>query len=256
MTKQLLIYEELAPVNSERHRNWSVKAGGDFGFAKNVNSVPLTAVEFPQAATEFPIVFAQAGDGILPVALLGMRAEQNLYVDEDGTWSGRYVPAFLRRYPFVFSSTSTDDKREVFALCIDESFEGCNQKGRGEHLFDADGERTQYLSSVLDFQQQYRAQALRTQAFCSKLQELELLEPMTARVGQPTGQPIAITGLQGIQRKKLHELPEAKLSELSKTGELELAYIHLQSLTNFRSMADKAGLQSADDDAQSEISTE
>ncbi len=240
MTKQLLIYEEIAPVSHERHREWSVKAGGSYAFASQVNSVPLAAVEFPLAANEFPIVFAPTGDSVVPVALLGTRSEQNVFVDEDGTWNGRYIPAFLRRYPFVFSATSEKDS-ERFALCIDEKFEGCNQENRGERLFDSDGERTQYLSSVLAFQQEYRGQTLRTQAFCKKLQDLELLEPMTARVAQRDRAPIGLGGFQGIQRKKLHDLDAEHLKELSTTGELELAYVHLQSLGNFRLLAEKAG---------------
>ena len=76
MTKQLLIYEEIAPVSKERHREWSVKAGDSYEFSKHVNSVPLTAVEFPLAATEFPIVFAPAGDAVVPVALNGVPQEE------------------------------------------------------------------------------------------------------------------------------------------------------------------------------------
>ena len=240
LAKQLLIYEEIAPVSKERHREWSVKAGDSYAFAKQVNSVPLAAVEFPLAATEFPIVFAPAGDTVVPVALLGTRSEQNVFVDDDGTWTGRYIPAVLRRYPVVVSATSEKDS-ERFALCIDEKLAGCNQQNRGERLFDSDGERTQYLGSVLEFQQEYRSQTLRTQAFCAKLKELGLLEPMTARVAQPSGAPIGLGGFEGIQRKKLHDLDAEQLKELSATGELELAYVHLQSLGNFRSLAEKAG---------------
>lgn len=58
------------------------------------------------------------------------------------------MPAFLRRYPFVFSS---NDDASTFTLCIDEEFDGLNQDGRGERLFDSEGERTQYLQNVLGF---------------------------------------------------------------------------------------------------------
>jgi hypothetical protein len=244
--KQLLLYETLAPVSSKRHRGWSVKSSGDFSFAKKVNSVPLTAVEFREAAADFPIVFAEAGDGIVPVVLFGLRPGQNLFIDDDGSWTGRYVPAFLRRYPFVFSASSSDEK-QIVALCIDESFEGCNQEGRGEHLFDAEGERTQYLTSVVGFQREYQAHAMRTRAFCNKLKELELLEPMSAKgAGAAAGQPVAVTGFQGIERKKLMELSAETLHELSSTGELELAYIHIQSTTNFKQLFRKVASTGAE----------
>ena len=46
MSMQLLIYEKAAPVTNQRHRDWSIKKGADCTFAKHVNAVPLTAVEF------------------------------------------------------------------------------------------------------------------------------------------------------------------------------------------------------------------
>lgn len=240
MARQLLIYEEIAPVSRTRHRDWSVKAGGSYAFARKLNSVPLTAVEFPLAAAELPIVFAPAGDSLVPVALLGTRAEENVFVGADGSWSGRYVPAFLRRYPFVFSATA-EKGLERFALCLDEKFEGCNREGRGERLFDSDGEPTRYLRSVLEFQQEYRNQALRTRDFCRKLDELGLLEPMTARLAPRDGAPIGLGGFRGIPRKKLHELESGALAALSASGELELAYLHLHSLGHFRLLAERAG---------------
>ena len=159
MVKQLLIYENATPVSRARHGGLSVKAGGNFGFAAQINSVPLMAAEFAQVASDMAIVFAAAGDEVIPAVLLGIRENENLYVDDAGNWQGKYVPAFLRRYPFVFS---TSDDGQNFTLCIDESFEGANNNGRGERLFDADGEQTQYLRSVLGFLQAYQVQFQRT----------------------------------------------------------------------------------------------
>src|ERR1700734_1175141 len=138
MPKQLLIYEKAVPVTVKKHGNVSIKAGTDYGFAREVNSVPLLASEFDLASTEYAIVFSGEGSDVMPAVLLGIRDHENLYVDNNGTWNAKYVPAFVRRYPFVFS---TQDKT-TFNLCIDEDFPGVNHKGMGERLFDADGERT------------------------------------------------------------------------------------------------------------------
>ena len=84
MAKQLLIYERATPVNPRDHRDVSVKAGVGFSFAKDVNSVPLMAVEFDLASVEYPIVFVGDSAGVMPAALLGIRDNENLYVDEGG----------------------------------------------------------------------------------------------------------------------------------------------------------------------------
>ncbi|WP_415897455.1 SapC family protein [Neptuniibacter sp. QD72_48] len=236
MTTQLLIYGDVQPINKQRHADWSVKAGNQYGFAQAVNSVPLMAVEFPNAAEEYCVVFAGEGENLLPVVLMGVREQENLYVDQDGGWKAKYIPAFIRRYPFVFSSA---DDGSTLTLCIDEGFEGCNQEGRGEKLFDADGEQTQYLSSVLDFLKEYQVHYQRTKAFAKKLQELDLLEPMGAQFTTPAGEKRTVTGFQAVNREKLKGLAPETFAELAKTDELELIYVHLQSMRNFTKMLEK-----------------
>ena len=249
MSKQLLIYGQAAAISKDKHANYSVKAGADYGFAKSINSIPLTAVEFANAATEFAIVFAGSEDNLMPAIITGVRAEENLYVDDAGAFTAKYVPAFLRRYPFVFSSS---DDGANFTLCIDEVFDGCNEDGRGERLFDADGEQTQYLNSVLDFLKEYQMQFQRTQLFCKKLKELDLLEPMGAQLTLPAGEQLTLTGFQAINREKLKALSGDQLAELAKTDELELAYMQIQSMRNFSGMLEKVGAAKTEEAEEAE----
>lgn len=235
MTKQLLIYETAVPVSSGRHGKASVELGKGYGFARNINSAPLMAVEFPQAAAEYAIVFAQNGSEVIPVVILGARSGENLYLKEDDSWSAGYLPAFVRRYPFVFSS-SEDGK--TFTLCVDEAFQGLNYLGKGQPLFTADGKQTPYVDNVLKFLQEYRAQFLRTQAFCRKLVELKLLEPMRAQFTLGA-EKMSLGGFQAVDRAKLKALPGETLSQLAATDELELIYLHLQSMRNFGVVKDK-----------------
>jgi SapC len=237
MVAQLLIYEKAVPVNPRKHGDWSIKTGTDYSFAKNVNSVPLMAAEFPSAGGDYAIVFTGNDDEIMPSVILGIRDQQNLQVSEDGKWQAKYIPAFIRRYPFVFSSS---DDGATFTLCIDEDFAGCNQEGIGERLFDSEGARTQYLENVLGFLREFQSQFMRTQVFCRKLKELDLLEPMQAQISVRGDQPLSLTGFMAVNREKLKEVPGDKLAELAKTDELELIYTHLQSMRNFSPMAAEA----------------
>jgi SapC protein len=233
---QLLIYSSAVRVSSQRHRNLSVKTGEHYEFARHVNSVPLTAIEFARAAAEYPIVFAGTGEAIMPAVILGARESQNLYVNERGGWDGKYIPGFIQRYPFVFSS---DAEGKSFTLCIDEQFEGCNEAGRGERLFDADGQRTQYLGSVLSFLQDYQVHFRRTQDFCRRIKELDLMQPMQAQFTLGSGERHSLSGFMTIDRERLAALAGDRLSDLVKAGELELIYLHLFSLRHFRDMVDR-----------------
>lgn len=237
MATQLLIYEKVVPVSKDRHTGWSVKAGNDYSFAKHVNSVPILAVEFASAADEYTIVFAGNEEGTMPIVLLGIKERENLFVNEANHWDAKYVPAFIRRYPFVFSES---EDRSTFTLCIDEDFVGCNQENKGERLFDAEGERTQYLDNMLRFVNEYQGQNLRTQAFCQKLRELDLLEPMQAEFTLTSGQRSRLAGFFAVNRERLKRLTDEQVIDLFKLDELELIYLHLQSMRNFTGMLERS----------------
>lgn len=236
MAQQLLIYNDVKPVSFATHGDLSVKVTDDFGFARQLNSVPLLASEIPQAAAEYPVVFAGEGEQLVPVVVLGLRERENLFVDQAGKWTGRYVPAFLRRYPFVFSSTNGG---ETLTLCVDETYPGCNRDNRGERLFDADGEQTRYLKSTLEFLRQYQLQFERTRAFCARLKALDLLEPMSAEFTLPDLGRRSLSGFLAIKREKLRALGGDSLQQLAVTDELELAYAQQQSLQHFARLPER-----------------
>ena len=246
MAKQLMIYERAVPVSSEAHKGWSVKAENDFSFAREVNSVPVLAAEFSASALEYTIIFAGDGDVVFPSVILGMKEGHNAHVNADGSWNGRYVPAFFRRYPFVFAASENEG---TFTLCIDEEYEGLNKKGKGERLFDVDGNRTQYLENVLAFSTEYQAQFTRTQAFAKRLQNLDLLEPAQAQFSLAGGERTQLSGFKTINREKLRNLPAETLAEMAKTDELELCYLHLQSLNNLTPMTQRIAARDGSSDA-------
>jgi hypothetical protein len=175
-------------------------------------------------------VFAAEGDNVLPAAILGMRGKENLYLSSENKWQAKYIPAFVRRYPFVFSSSNDGT---TFTLCIDEAFGGFNQQERGQRFIADDGKPTPYTDNVLNFLREYQAQFVRTQAFCKKLKELNLLEPMQAQITTPTGERVSLTGFLGIDRKKLRALSGEALASLAVNDDLESIYLHLYSMRNF-----------------------
>ncbi len=235
MPKQQLIYETAVPLSFARHGGCSVEVGTNYGFSGKVNSVPLMAVEFPLATSEYAIVFA--GDSnLMPAVILGVRGNENLFLTRSDSWEAKYIPAFVRRYPFVFS-TSSDGERLI--LCIDEAYAGFNREGRGQRLFGDDGKPSAYVDNVLKFLQEYQAQFRRTQVFCGKLRELDILEPMMAQVDLPSGERLSLSGFQAVNRGKLKKVPGEKLAELAQTDELELLYLHLQSMRNFLGLRDR-----------------
>jgi hypothetical protein len=236
VSKQLLIYETAVPVSPARHGKHSVEVGGTYAFSAGVNAVPLMAVEILRAATEYAVVFTAVGDDVMPAVVLGVKGDQNLYLGPDGHWNAKYIPAFIRRYPFVFAA-SADGK--TLTLCVDEAYPGVNTKGSGARLFDDDSKPTPYVERVLTFLKEYQAHFVRTQAFGKRLKEYGLLEPMQAKVTTPAGTTLSLTGFLAVSRAKLRDLSGEQLSALAKTDELELLYLHLYSMRNFADVKDR-----------------
>jgi hypothetical protein len=224
-----MIYENAVPVSRTRHGDWSVEVGTDYAFCRNVNSVPLTAAEFANAASEYVIVFGGTGNAEMPAAVLGIRPDQNLYLSGE-SWQATYIPAFVRRYPFVFASRGNGS---TLTLYIDEAFQGFNQSGRGQRLFGEDGKPTPYLANVLNFLQQYESEFHHTKALCTKLKELNLLEPMQAQINRGSVGRVALGGFSVVSRARLKTLSAEALAQLVRSDELELIHAHLLSLLNF-----------------------
>ena len=230
-------YDNVVPLSAVRHGSWCVTAGGEYAFSRRLNSVPLTTVEFPQAAAEYVVVFAGSEGAVMPAALLGLRGDENFYLSEADTWNASYIPAFVRQYPFVLSS---DDEGQTFTLCIDEGFAGFNRENRGERLFDEKGKPTPFVENALAFLREYQVQLRRTRAFCSKLKELNLLDPVRTQVTLGSGEKVSLTGFMTVNRERLKALGAQAIAELVRSEQMELVYLHLLSMRNFAGLKDRS----------------
>ncbi|MBK8187512.1 MAG: SapC family protein [Cellvibrio sp.] len=237
MAKQLMIYDNIQPLSSDAHRNWSV-AVESYQFASNLISVPLVSSEIITAAQEFPIVFSKSGNDFIPLAIMGLREGENLLINEEGRMTTRYTPAFLRRYPFMVGAGKDDNK--LVGVDVDSS--AIVQDGsRGQRLFTEDGEQTPFLKEVIEFVKDYQYRTDIANVFCRRLMDLELLEPMTANVnvGGKEGANISLSGFYVVNREKLKALSNENVLDLFKKDGLELIYAHLASLNNMSALTQK-----------------
>jgi hypothetical protein len=243
MTKQLLIYDNVVPVNRSTHRTTSVRQTTSFAFAREVNSVPIVDAEFARACVEMPIVFARTETGLVSLALLGTQRDRNAFVDDANLWTGRYVPAFFRRYPFIFAVQPDSDQ---MTLCIDEAYEGLNTEDRGERMFDSEGKETSYLRNVLRFVEEYQATFTRTQAFCDRLDAAGLLEEARIDYTLADGKTGRVSGFLRVSAEKFRALGDEDVVRMFRSGDLDMIQLHLLSMQQVERLVTKSTeLQSA-----------
>jgi hypothetical protein len=230
----VLFYTRPEPLTPELHKGLGViRKDGPFGFAQHGHAVPLTVGEFGLAAVTGPIIFV--GDDRLPIAVMGLNSGENMFVRPDGVFEpGVYVPAYIRRYPFVFA---TDNVANQMVLCIDRAADFIVEGG-DMPFFEADGQPSEYTKNCIEFCNSFEVERQRTSAFVDLLKEMDLFEPKIANFTPinpdgSAGEPQKIADYFGVSEEKLNKLPAEKFIQLRDNGALQQIYAHLASLVGW-----------------------
>ncbi|ESQ86705.1 peptidase [Asticcacaulis sp. AC460] len=231
LTGNVLFYKSPEPLNPDVHGALGISAiPSPHSFVAETNVVPLTVSEFPAASLSYPIVFI--GENYMPVAAMGLSAGQNVFVSPEGVFkSDSYLPAFARRYPFVFAN---DEGQERMILCVDTSAPMVKASNPDVPFFE-NGKATPYVENAMQFCSDFETERRRTESFVGLLRELNLLAPRETLYrpqnsdGTP-GEPQKIAEYFAVDDKVLNELSPEKLAELRDNGALTHIYAHLNSL--------------------------
>jgi hypothetical protein len=222
-----LFYGSPVPLDRSVHRNLRAGDGSAaYGFARDTHVIPALVDEFSPASREMPIVFLPSAVGPTPVFMVGLETGRNSFVDADGRWSGNYVPAYLRRYPFILGESEGQDP----IICIDAGNTVLSETA-GEPLFTDAGEPAPALETAIHFANEYFAAGKRTEAFVKVLQDLDLFRPITIESRPETGNAQTIYGLLAIDEPKIYELSEADFLKLRDERLLAPIFAHFFSLS-------------------------
>ena len=233
--KTMMIFDQLVNLHRERHRHFRLDPSRvDHGFAAQTNSVPIAMEEVPDAALFYPCVFIEREGTHAMTALLGQRAQHNLFVGPDRQWvADTYVPAHVRRYPFALAETPTPDN---FLICLDEGCAGLNDT-EGQALFLDDGAEGPLLAEVRTFLLNLHQAFQRSTAWCNEVAELGLLTPRTLSWTDHQGAAQELSGFLAIDEERLRALPPEVTQRWMSTGLMAVAWAHLLSLGHARTLA-------------------
>jgi hypothetical protein len=222
-----LFYKTLAPLSSQLHPTHGIKPRTDLGYTRTAHAIPITVDEFAMVQRHYPIIFS-VGDTPTPLALVGLQEGRNLYLDDKGQWApGHYVPAFVRRYPFMLAKLAPDATE--LSLCFDET-SGLVVAGEGDPLFTGT-DPSPVTKQVLEFCEQFEQAVFRTRAFMDELVKLELLMDGEVTIQrQGLAQPAVYRGFQMVGEDKMQNLRGDQTRKLVQSGLLGLCYAHLFSL--------------------------
>jgi len=228
-----IFYQNPVPLNADNHQDWTIDPVEQYHFARSTNSIYLMVAEFVQAAREYPILFSRQGgaEGIVPIVLLGIGRDSNQFVQESGHWNAEYIPAYVRRYPFIPALQNEDQER--LTLCIDRDYSGLHEDGgSGVPLFESDGAAAPITQQAVALLQEYHGEHQRTVEFCKQLDELGLLEEARLDIERKDEKKQTLSGFFRVSPERFLGLDGETLVGLRDGGGLEWIYAHFQSLGN------------------------
>ncbi len=211
---------------------------------RTMNPMPVSFTEFPSASRDYPLIFI-TNDNVTytPMLVLGLAAQQNLFVSAENVWADHvYLPAYVRRYPFCMSRISVDNKlAQERIVCVEKL--AINDKG--DSLYDDKG------TALPDWEQrqklifEYEADLVRTEEFCKTLAQHGLLESFTMQAIPNQGDPFQLSGMHRVSEAKLMELDPQVLKDFARNGTLGRIYAHLMSMDNFQRLLERRATHTA-----------
>lgn len=233
-----LFYQNPAVLRFGEHRTLGLAPADGYAYSADTAAVPLGVGEFMPAIRHYPIVFTNAAEP-MPLAIIGIQ-QRNLQLESDGKcWrAGHYIPAYIRRYPFIIVDTPDPDQH-LLALEMTSSRVVDTASSAGQRLFDAQGVASAMAVQVMTLCRAYHKDHVRTQAFAQALQAHGLLTEQKVEFTLVTGERLLLDGFKGIDRAALNTLPADIVLAWREAGWLDLIALHFSSQQNWQLLIDR-----------------
>lgn len=227
-----LLYNGLVPLNSNEHGKYRIRPSEAAPFLRQQHAIPLTIDEFVSAQRFVPIIFS-AGDDPVPLALMGLNEGVNTFLDDEGKLRGpAYVPAYVRRYPWMLARLRPDS--DELSLCFDPTSDVVGEFEEGDLLLE-DNQPTELTRNILKFCEEFEQAAHRTSLFMKDLKELDLIMDGEVAIQMPgNDKPFIYRGFGMVNEEKLRDLRGDQLRKINQNGMLPLIHAHLFSLQLMR----------------------
>ncbi len=224
-----IFYNDLIPLNSNDHVGYRSRSVDSAPFLAKQHAIPLTIDEFLTAQRFTPIIFS-AGDDPVPLALMGLNEGINVFLDDEGKLRGpAYVPAYVRRYPWLLAKLSPDSQE--LSLCFDPTSEAIGLFDEGDLLLGDDLQASETTKAIMGFCEEFEQSAARTGQFMAELKSLDLLMEGEVAIEVPgNDQPFVYRGFQMVSEDKLRDMRGDQLRKIMQNGMLPLIHAHLFSL--------------------------
>lgn len=229
-----------ALLNNVEHQDIKIITDRSAKYGDDVMFTMAFTFEFRDLQACYPILLHRDKEGnFFPLALLGFRERENLFLDESG-WHAPYVPAMIRRQPFLIGYQRSRDQLEpgedrIMSLDMDSPRVNTEV---GESLFQPLGGRTPFLESATILLENVYQGYEQNKKFVKALEDNDLIESITFEIQLDDGSVNQLFGFSVIDEDKLQQLSGETLESFSLQGFLMPIFMMLASTTNIRTLVD------------------
>ena len=220
------------PVHLEHHAKLKVKEQIDFNELARQQFSALTAQEFAQAASSYPIVMLKDGQSgiFVSVALWGLETGRNLLLNTSNQyWDAVHLPTEIQCQPFSIGPAGEEDNTPT--MHIHEASQLVSET-EGRALFDSEGETAFLKSMQTKLSEHYQNQVF-TRDFINLLLEHNLLKEIELIVTYQDEKLRRVKGLYTINEEELAKLDQDTVMSFFKRNLFVPIYAMLSSLTQF-----------------------
>lgn len=228
-----------ALLNNVSHKNLRVIRDHSLQYGDNEMWTITFPQEFRTIQNEYPIFFQKNPENgnFIPVALMGLRKSENLFLSENG-WDAQYIPASVKRRPFLIGiqAPKAGQENQTSRMVYVDMDSPRVSESQGEAVFLPHGGYSPYLESIVELLEYIQYGSELNEQFVDALLQYELLEVVTLEIILKSGEQNNLTGFYTINEDKLAVLEDNSVGELHSKGYLEFIYMVLASHANVRKL--------------------
>jgi hypothetical protein len=222
------MFKTLETLDTKLHSGLTYKGLSGYAHACALVNAPLSVAEVAEASKHFPILFPIEGK-LLPVALLSLENDKSSFVSKDGQWLADYIPAHVRRYPFVLGNTGEEGR---FVVMIDRAAPQFSDS-EGEPIF-VDGKPVEggIVENARNFLVEFQKLLELTEKLLQPLEEKNVLVTRQFNIQRGKDEKVAVQGFRQVDEVALGKLDDATLAAWVRSGLMAVVVAHLHSLSN------------------------
>lgn len=200
-------------------------AGPQYG--DPAGQIPVFLPELAQVQREYPVLFTRGGDGAAsPIAIIGLEPDEILFAVND-RWDASYLPAVIRKGPFLLGRTDSDDP--VVHIMLDHPKVTREDDG-ADPLFLRHGGHAPALENALDALRLIHTGIDATRRMTQALDKAGLIQPLSLNVQVSESKAVNFDNFHAILPEAIDSLAPDALAGLHAEGFLQPAVLIANSL--------------------------